>query len=157
MSQARKAVVAILGTVGIFLLASGALADTAALYLPPEDSVAANSQVRLSADKQFGFAPMTVNLSGMLQKDNGDLVPVDGGHQIRVIVESPFLRVQNSGGVSSLVSDIHYEALTAGPAIPAAFRRALEIRRPGNYSFRVQVIAPDGQVLRSNEVNVKAL
>jgi hypothetical protein len=157
MRIGRKAVVGLFGAVGISLLASGALADTASLSLPPEETISSMHQVRLVSDKQFGFAPMTVNLSGMLQGDNGDLAPMNGGQQIRVVVESPFMRVQSSTGISPLVSDIHYEAFSAGPATPSPFRRAFEIRRPGTYSFRVQVITPGGEVLSSNEVSVRVM
>jgi hypothetical protein len=157
MSVGRRAVVGILVTVSFSLVASGIFADTAALYLPPDEAPGIHGQVMLAADRSFGFAPMLVSLSGMLRQQNGNLLPMNGGQQIRVIVESPFLRVQNSSSVSPLMSALHYEAVSPGPSTPSAFRRVLEIRRPGTYSFRVQVVAPDGQVLNSNEVNVRVL
>jgi len=157
MSMGRRTVVGVLGAVGLSLVAAGAFADTAALYLPPDEPLGVHSQVMLAADRVFGFAPMMVNLSGMLRQPNGNLLPMNGGQQIRVIVESPFLRVQNSSSVSPLVSAFHYEAVSPGPASPTAFRRMLEIKRPGTYSFRVQVLAPGGQVLNSNEVSVRVL
>ena len=157
MNQVRKAVVGLLSAVGVFLVGSGAMADTAALYIPPEETIVAPSQVKLTADRLYGFAPMIVNLSGMVQTHNGDLVPMNGGQQIRIVVESPFLRVHSGTSVSSVMNGRHYESLSAGPGMPAAFHRALEIRRAGTYLFRVQVIAPDGEVLNSNEVSVKVL
>jgi len=134
-----------------------AVADTAALQLPPEHREPALTKMKLQADKRFGFAPMTVNLSGMIETRDGNLLPVSGGQDIRLVVESPYLHVQSSVPVSTLVSDVHYEVTTTGPAEPAMFKRELEIRKPGRYIFRVHVLNPDGSVLSSNEVTVKAL
>jgi len=157
MSHGRKALLATVGSATLFLMVSGAVADSAALYLPPDEATSAQNQVKLSADRLFGFAPMTVNLSGMLEEKDGNLVPMNGGQQIRVIVESPFLRVMSSNNSSSVLSGLHFESTDAGPVVPSAFHRALEIRRPGTYLFRVQVIAPNGEVVNSNEVSVRAL
>lgn len=139
------------------LVTTNLVADTAAAYLPPDQQGPDLNRMKLQADKRFGFAPMTVNLSGMIETKSGDLLPVMGGQDIRLVVESPFLNVQSSVPVSNLVSDIHYEATSAGPDAPSPFRRALEIRKPGKYIFRVHVLNPDGTVLSSNEVMVRAL
>jgi len=139
------------------LVNTNVVADTAAAYLPPEQPGPDLAKMQLQADKRFGFAPMTVNLSGMIATKDGNLVPVQGGQDIRLVVESPFLNVQTGVPVSNLVSDLHYEATSAGPEEPSAFRRVLEIRKPGKYIFRVHVLNPDGTVLSSNEVMVRAL
>jgi len=153
----RAATVAVFGIVGLAIMTSGAIADTAALYLPDQDKTDPGVRVKLSADRMFGFVPMTVNLSGMVQTREGDLMPVNGGQTIRVVVESPLLQVQSSENVTAIANDMHYEAVTPGPVSPSAFRRLMEIRRPGHYKFRVQVIAPDGEVIGSNEISVRAL
>jgi hypothetical protein len=158
MTMGRRVAAAVVGLLGIALLASPAPADTAAVYLPQgEDLGGRPTDVLLAADRLFGFVPMRVNLSGMVKTEAGDLIPVHAGQKIRLVVESPMLRVRNGDTVTSLVSEMHYEAVTPGPASPTAFRRAIEIRRPGHYLVRVQVIAPDGDVLSSNEVSVRAL
>jgi hypothetical protein len=157
MTQARKATIAMIGVFGFALLGTAARADTAAMYLPPEDAGARQVQVQLVADRMFGFAPMTVNLSGMVRTDDGDLVPMNAGQKVRVVVESPLVRVQSGMNVDNLMFDLHYESFSAGPATPSPFKRAIEIRRPGNYTFRVQVIDPDGKILSSNDVSVRAL
>ncbi len=158
MNHGRKKVVAAVGFVGISLLAPAALADMALVSLPREVAAFAEPvRVKLAADRMYGFAPMMVNLSGMVQTKGGDLIPVNGGQQVRVVVESPLLVAQSSGIVTQIVSGLHYEAVSDGPVTPSVFRRAFEIRRPGRYTFRVQVISPDGQILSSNEVDVKAL
>jgi len=157
MRNGLKAAVAIVGIVGMAFLASAALADMAATYLPPEGDDGHLVKIRLTADRQFGFVPMQVNLSGMAQTQDGDLLPISGGQRIRLVVESPKLTVQSSLTVTRFMPDMHYEAFSPGPAVPAAFVRAIEIRRPGTYTFRVQVVAPDGAVLSSNDVSVRAL
>jgi len=154
----RRGVLAALIVIACAAIPSnGTFADTAATYLPPVEGGPDVTRMKLQADRGFGFAPMTVNLSGMLETREGDLKPISGWQDIRLVVESPFLHVQSGVPVSNVVSDLHYEATMAGPAEPSAFKRALEIRKPGRYIFRVHVINPDGTVLSSNEVTIRAM
>jgi len=157
MSTKRRWIAALLGLLGGVFVVTGARADIASFTEPPSGEGVSARHVILRADRIFGFAPMMVRLSGMLQEPDGNLFPMRAGQRIRVVVESPFLRVQSSGNFLPLVSDTHYEALSLGPDEPAAFQRSMEIRRPGTYSFRVQVLSPDGEVLNSNEVSVRIL
>jgi hypothetical protein len=154
MSKGQRIAVAAVGVVGLLLIATVAMADTAA-YDPKAELK--DVRVMLAADRIFGFAPMTVNLSGMVKTEDGDLRPVGGGEVVRVVVESPLLRVQNGlDSFVSLVPDMHYESQSLGPVEPSALRKTIEIRSPGRYTFRVQVVAADGGVLSSNEVDVRA-
>lgn len=158
MKPVRFLAVAILGFVGIALTTTSALAGAAAGYIPPTDDT--DEQVRmmfLMADKRHGFAPMSVRLSGMMRTDNGNLVPLDGGQTIRLVVVSPFLSVQHSKGEPHIFADVRYEAITDGPEEPSAFKRVVELRKPGRYVFHVQVVDVDGRIVSSNRVSVKAL
>jgi len=154
MRKGRKVAGAVVGVVGILLLVTAARADTAAYDLTPDSR---DVQLRLAADRMFGFAPMKVNLSGMVQMENGDLRPVDAGQIVRLIVDSPLLSVQQPASARvSLVPDLHYESETPGPREPSALYKSIEIRTPGRYMFRVQIVSPDGTVLSSNQVDVRA-
>lgn len=158
MKGFRIVKVAIVGFIGCALLSSAVLAGAAATYVPPrEEEDWTAKTVRLVADKRHGFVPMTVNLTGMMEGEEGALKPLEAGRTVRLVVEAPFLQVQNSQKASNYYSDLHYAVESAGPAKPSAFFRELELRKPGSYRFRIQVMDPDGKVLSSNEVNVKAL
>ncbi|MBI3450343.1 MAG: hypothetical protein HY049_15690 [Acidobacteria bacterium] len=157
MYTKRRWIAALLGLLGGVCFATGVRADIASFTEPPQAERITARHVMLRADRIFGFAPMTIRLSGMLQEPDGNLSPMKGGQRVRIVVESPFLRVQSSGNFLPLVSDTHYEALSVGPDEPTAFQRSMEIRKPGTYSFRVQVLSTNGEVLNSNEVSVKVL
>lgn len=158
MKSARFLAIAILGFVGIALTTTSALAGAAAGYIPPTDDTHEQARTMfLMADKMHGFAPMSVRLSGMMRTDEGNLIPLDGGQTIRLVVVSPFLSVQHSKGEPRIFADVRYEAITEGPKEPSAFKRVVELRKPGRYVFHVQVVDDDGTIVSSNRVSVKAL
>jgi hypothetical protein len=151
-------IVALVGILGLAVLASTSLlADTAVAFVPPEESAFEAANVKLMADRQFGFAPLKIHLSGMLQSREGDLFPLDGEQRVRLVVESPFLHVQNSSGESWVGTDFRLESTSSGPEQPNAFTRFIELKRPGRYVFRLTVLDTDGRVVQSDEVTVKAL
>ncbi len=153
-----SAIVGMIGCIGLLLAGiPRASADTAAYYEPPPADVAAPSRAKLVADRQFGFAPMTVTLAGMLESSAGALLPIDNDLDVVLVVESPFIHLSNSSGSRYIGTDFHYESTTSGPADQAVFIRAIELRRPGRYVFRIQVVDRAGQVLESNEVTIKAM
>jgi hypothetical protein len=157
MRSGRTAVVALAALAGAMLFSSPVVADAAATYVPPEAPIEKLERVKLMADKRFGFAPMTVRLSGMVETSGGNLVPVEGGQDIRLVVASPFLNVQQGVPVTTFATDTQYEAITTGPAEAQPFHRVLQLRKTGKYVFRVQILNPNGSVLSSNEVTVTAL
>lgn len=146
-----------IGVIAIITLQSLSRADLESIPSQSIDPVREPAQVSLTADRLVGFVPMKLNLSGTVLTRTGDLLPVSSEQKIRVVVESARVRVHNSMTITNMMPDYHYETSAPGPAKPGAFRRAIEIRRPGTYTFRVQVIASDGSVLSSNDVSVKAL
>jgi hypothetical protein len=146
---------AFLGLIAIIAFQSMSNADVETIA--PVEAAKMPAQVSLTADRTVGFVPMKLNLSGTVQTKAGDLLPVSSEQRIRVVVESARVRVHNSMTITNMMPDYHYETSAPGPTSPGAFRRAVEIRRPGTYTFRVQVIAADGSVLSSNDVSVKVL
>ncbi len=154
----KGAIFGMIGCIGLLLAGvPRAGADTAAYYEPPAADVEPPSRAKLVADRQFGFAPMTVTLAGMLESPAGALLPIDNEQDVVLVVESPFLQISNSSGSRNIGTDFHYEATASGPVHPAVFLRSIELRRPGRYIFRIQVIDQAGQVLESNEVTIKAM
>ncbi|MCI0548626.1 MAG: hypothetical protein L0027_15245 [Candidatus Rokubacteria bacterium] len=157
MSFWKKAVISTIGLASIVVAVPPVTADTAAYYEPPAQPAPEPTRARLVADRQFGFAPMTVTLSGMLESGNGMLHPIDESQDVVLVVESPFLHTTNGSGSRSIGTDFRYEARTSTAADARAFYRAVEIKRPGRYLFRIQVLDGAGQVLQSNEVTIKAM
>jgi hypothetical protein len=157
MGVRRWGIVAVFGMVALALASQGAVADTAARYLPPDKDIDPAKKVRLVADKRHGFAPMTVSLSGMIETKAGSLIPMNGGQTLRLVIEEPFLSVQSSVTLSGRYSDLHYESSMYGPKRPMPFHREIQLRKPGRYMFRLEVTGADGRLLSSNEVSVKAL
>ncbi|HXI02161.1 MAG TPA: hypothetical protein VNI57_03195 [Candidatus Saccharimonadales bacterium] len=137
--------------------APSVLADSAAYYVPPQQEEPAPASARLMADKPFGFVPLTVNLSGMLQARNGDLLPIPTNGTVTLFVESPFLHMSTVAGSYQIGTDYRYESTTRQPADSLAFTRAIKVERPGRYLFRIQVTDSQGRILQSNEVTVKAM
>lgn len=141
----------------LVLAAYPVTADTAAYEEPPQADVASNLQARLVASHQFGFAPMTVRLSGMMESSRGDLFPIGSNREIILTVESPFLYMQSSSGSYHIGTDYRMEDTSNGQDGPSIFTRSVDLKRPGRYVFRIHVVDESGAVVASNEVTVKAM
>jgi hypothetical protein len=154
MGTIKRCTTALLGIAALAVVPL--LADTAAYYQPPDPERVPSRLAKLVADRQFGFAPMTVNLSGMLQSRDGSLFPIESGSNIVLVVESPFLYMKTTTGSNHIGTDFRQVSSAALPDRDSAFAKAVEIRRPGRYVFRIHVLDQSGVVSYSNEVTVKA-
>lgn len=137
--------------------APSVLADSAAYYVPPPQQEPVPASAKLVADRPFGFVPLTVNLSGMLQARNGDLLPIPTNGTVTLLVESPFLQMHSVAGSYQIGTDYRFESTTQQPADAQAYTRSIKVNRPGRYLFRIQVTDSQGRILQSNEVTVKAM
>lgn len=155
MRFSRRATTALLA---VLVLATVPLtADTAAYYEPPDVDGSEPLQARLVASRQFGFAPLTIRLSGMLETRGGDLFPIGSNQDVILTVESPFLYMQSTAGSYHIGTDYRLETTLDGKATPSVFAQIIALERPGRYVFRIHVVDESGTVVTSNEVTVKAL
>ena len=145
----------------VAVLAIGAaapcLADSAPITQAIADFLLAPARVNLKASRVVGFAPLSLELTGIVRDANGREIRPAPGLRSRLAVESPYFQINNGKRLTPILPVGTTVEGSGGLQSTDAWVRTLIIRRPGTYTFRWLVEGEDGVERVSNEVQIRVM